>query len=414
MRYAIAVHGTRGDVEPCAAVALELRRRGHEISVAVPPNLVGFAESVGLSPAVPYGPDSQRQLETDIFRDWWKPRNPLATLRDARRYVTDGWAQMSETLTALASDADLILTGTTYQEVAANVAAHHGVALAALHYFPARANSAILPVPLPAAVARPVWAVGEWAHWRTLKPAEDAQRRQLGLPPARSRAIRRIAERGSLEIQAYDEILFPGLAAEWRGRRPFVGSITLALPTEFDQTVASWIARGEPPVYFGFGSMPLDDPAAALAMVTDACARLGKRVLFCSGAEALREVPVTQDLLVVPAVSHAAVFPRCQAVVHHGGSGTTAAGLRAGRPTLVLWIGADQPVWARQVTRLGVGAAQRFAATTAPALLEKLRTVLGPACGERARRLAVRMTPPERSLATAVDLLEHAARGPGG
>ena len=80
MKYAIAVHGTRGDVEPAAAEAVELRRRGHEVKMAVPPNLIDFAESAGLAPAVPYGPDSQQQLEADIFRDWYKFRNPLTVL----------------------------------------------------------------------------------------------------------------------------------------------------------------------------------------------------------------------------------------------------------------------------------------------------------------------------------------------
>jgi UDP:flavonoid glycosyltransferase YjiC (YdhE family) len=63
-----------------------------------------------------------------------------------------------------------------------------------------------------------------------------------------------------LEIQAYDELCFPGLAAEWpeqRGRRPFVGALTLELPTDADDEVLSWIAAGTRPIYFGFGSMPL-------------------------------------------------------------------------------------------------------------------------------------------------------------
>ena len=71
-------------------------------------------------------------------------------------------------------------------------------------------------------------------------------------------APRRIAERGSLEIQAYEEVCFPGLAAEWAkwdGRRPFVGTLTMELPTDTDDEVASWIAAGTPPICFGFGSI---------------------------------------------------------------------------------------------------------------------------------------------------------------
>ncbi|MDD4868673.1 MAG: glycosyltransferase, partial [Mycobacterium sp.] len=67
MKAVLAVHGTRGDVEPCAAVALELRRRGHDVCMAVPPNLIAFVESVGLT-AVSYGPESHAQLDEEVFR----------------------------------------------------------------------------------------------------------------------------------------------------------------------------------------------------------------------------------------------------------------------------------------------------------------------------------------------------------
>ncbi|MGI9135977.1 MAG: glycosyltransferase, partial [Candidatus Nanopelagicales bacterium] len=134
MKFAVAVHGTRGDVEPAVAVALELMRRGHEIRMAVPPNLVAFAESAGIPSALPYGPDSQKQLEAEVFREWLKLRNPITVIRQGRDYITDGWPEMAETLKQLAAGSDAILTGTTYQEVAANVAEFYGIPLAALHY----------------------------------------------------------------------------------------------------------------------------------------------------------------------------------------------------------------------------------------------------------------------------------------
>ncbi len=182
MKFAVAVHGTRGDIEPCAAVGLELLGRGHDVSLAVPPNLVRFVETAGFSPAVPYGVDSQKQLDADIFRKAWTIQNPITALRELREYITQGWAEMNTTLTSMADDADLILTGTTYQEVAANVAEYYGIPLAALHYFPARANSQVLPFRLPSGLVRSAWTVAEWVHWRALKDAEDAQRRELGLP----------------------------------------------------------------------------------------------------------------------------------------------------------------------------------------------------------------------------------------
>ena len=273
MKFALAAHGTRGDIEPCAAVGRELLHRGHEVRMAVPPNLVGFVESAGLA-AVAYGPDSQKQLEEDFVRKFWKIQNPIALVRAGTEYLTQGWAEMSRTLTSLADGADLILTGALYQAVAANVAEYYDIPLAALHCFPLRANGRLFPI-LPPPLVRSGISVIWWLHWRMTQRAEDAQRRELDLAKAIGPSARRIVESGSLEIQAYDELCFPGLAAEWSewdGRRPFVGALTMELPTDADNEVASWIAAGTPPIAFCFGSIPVESPADTVDMISAACA----------------------------------------------------------------------------------------------------------------------------------------------
>jgi UDP:flavonoid glycosyltransferase YjiC (YdhE family) len=109
-------------------------------------------------------------------------------------------------------------------------------------------------------------------------------------------------------------------------------------------------------------------------------------------------------------VNYAAIFRSCRAVVHHGGSGTTAASLRAGIPTLVLWSSADQPYWGARVKRLKVGTARRFSATTPDSLVADLRLILAPPYTARARKLAHQMTTPAESAATTADLFEDAVR----
>ncbi len=86
-----------------------------------------------------------------------------------------------------------------------------------------------------------------------------------------------------LEIQAYDELCLPELAAqaaELAGRQLFVGTLTMELPTDTDDKVLSWIAAGTPPIYFGFGSMRVTSPADTIAMISAACAHLGERALI--------------------------------------------------------------------------------------------------------------------------------------
>jgi UDP:flavonoid glycosyltransferase YjiC (YdhE family) len=301
MKFALASYGSRGDIEPCAAVGLELQRRGHEVRMAVPPNLIGLVESAGPA-AGAYGPDSQ-QLDEDFLHNAWKIQNPITLLREAMEPVTQGWAEVSTTLTPLADGADLLLTGQIWQEVAANVAEYYDIPLAALHYYPMRANGEIaFPTRLPSPLIRSTMTMLDWLYWRTTKGVEDAQRRELGLPKATGPSPRRIAERGSLEIQAYDEVCFSGLAAEWNGQRPFVGTLTMGLPTDADDEVASWIAAGTPPIYFGFGGMPIGSLADTVAMISAACMQLGERALICSGPSDSTDIPHFDHVKVVGAV----------------------------------------------------------------------------------------------------------------
>ncbi|MEZ0366482.1 glycosyltransferase [Mycobacterium sp. pUA109] len=390
MKFALACVGSRGDVEPFAAVGRELLRRGHDVRMAFPPNMLGFIESAGLA-AVGYGPDARALQDPDFVRSFGPARSPANVLGEIMEQVTQFWPQMGTTLTSLAHGADLLLTEASSQGLAANVAEYYGIPLATLRFFPALDTE-------PDDPCGPV-----------VTGLQDAQRRELGLPP--------VTERGSppvLEIQAYDEFWFPELVAAWaeqNTRRPFVGSLTLELPTDADEEVLSWIAEATPPIYFGFGSsVRVAFPAQAVAVISAACAQLGERALICAGGSDFTQVPHFDNVKVVDAVNHATVFPACRAIVHHGGAGTTAAAMRAGIPALIQWLWVDQPIWAAAVERFQVGIGRRFSAVTPDVLVRDLRTILSPQFALRAREVASNVTKPAESVANAADLLEDAVR----
>jgi UDP:flavonoid glycosyltransferase YjiC (YdhE family) len=410
MKIVVAVHGTRGDVEPCLAVAIELRRRGHEVSMAVPPNLIDFATTSGFANVKAYGPDSQQQIESEFFLRGWQLCNPFILLREARKYLIQGWQEMGELLHYLSQDADLILTGTTYQEVAANVAEARGVALVALHFFPCRLNTATVPLPIPIQLLRPFWVLVEWLHWRLIRPAEDRQRLSLGLPQARTRAVGRIVNSGSLEIQCYDKLFFPELAGDWGFSRPIVGSMSIEQAFDHDQELMDWIAAGQAPLYFGFGSMPVHAPKRTLNLIADVCAELGLRALINTPQPLPDSLRESDSFKLVRMVNLRLVLPCCRVVVHHGGAGTTAAGVRAGVPTLVLWVGAEQPLWGRAVQRLGIGTSGRLSTITHESLRAMLIKAMKPKVVARARLIAGQMTRPSESATAVADLVEAKAR----
>lgn len=412
----MATYGTRGDIEPSVAVGRELQRRGHQVTMAVPPDLVGFADEAGLA-AMAYGAEIEPQL--DAYRDgwtrwtrrFWRVQDLVELSREALGSVKQHWAEMNGTLVRLADGADLLSTGVGYEQPAANVAEYYDIPLVALHTFPWRPNGRLVPR-VPPAVVRTGMEVYDWLGWRLTRQAEDAQRHELGLPSAAAPAPRRMAGRDALEIQAYDAVCFPGLADEWAEsavRRPFVGTLTMQLAAAADAEVASWIGAGSPPICFGFGSIPIGSPGETVAMISSACAELGERALVCAGGTGLTELPQFDNVYVAGVVNYAAIFPQCRAVVHHGGSGTMAASLRAGVPTLALWTAGDQPLWGAQLNRLKAGTARRFSTTTRDTLVADLRRILAPQYTVGARAVAAQMTDPAQSIDKAADLIEELA-----
>ncbi|MEB4212027.1 glycosyltransferase [Mycobacterium sp. 94-17] len=419
MKFVLVGWGSRGDVEPGVVVGRELLRRGHDVRIVVAPDLVGFAESVGLS-AVACGPDVQsvlhgyRDFWTCLFRSPWRIRKLVDSWRDSFGPMFRCRDEISTVLTSLAEGADLLFTGINFEEVAVNVAEYHDIPLTTLHWFPLRPNGQLFPI-VPAPLLRTTMTVYGWLGWRTvLTRFEAGFRRELGLPKARVDGPRRMAERGWLEIQAYDEVCFRGLAAEWAksgGRRPFIGSVTMEAPSDTDDEIASWIAGGTPPIFFGFGSMPVEYAADTLTMISAACAQLGERALVCAAGSDFSRVPHFDHVKVVNSMNYAAIFPACRAVVHHGGAGTTAVGLRAGVPTLILSTDLFQTLWGIQVKRLKIGTARRFSTTTRKSLVADLRTILAPQYVTRAREVATQMSKPAEAITTAADLVEDRARG---
>jgi vancomycin aglycone glucosyltransferase len=152
----------------------------------------------------------------------------------------------------------------------------------------------------------------------------------------------------------------------------------------------AFLEHGDPPVYLGFGSMTDPDPAATTRHLLDALSSLGCRAILDRGWAGLGEGPLPDGVMAIEPVSHAALFPRCAAVVHHGGAGTTHTAARAGVPQLLVPHVLDQFYFAKRVHTLGVGPeAIPRTRLGVERLLETLRAMLdNELLAERARELA--------------------------
>jgi UDP:flavonoid glycosyltransferase YjiC (YdhE family) len=202
---------------------------------------------------------------------------------------------------------------------------------------------------------------------------------------------------------------------EWSDRVHVTGYWFLDEASGFEppEALAEFLEEGPKPVYVGFGSMTLVDPEATRALVLEALARAGQRAIVAIGRGAPQGARLSRTVLALDAAPHDWLFPRVAAVAHHGGAGTTAAGLRAGAPTVVLPLVGDQFFWGERVRALGAGPAPLpFARLSADGLAAAIRKAAeDDRIRERAAELGRRIRG-EDGVARAVKALEKILRGP--
>ncbi|MBJ7290023.1 glycosyltransferase [Williamsia sp.] len=423
MKLALSFYGSRGDIQPGVCLGHELTRRGHSVTMLVPPNYVGFAASMGLA-ARPIGLDSESYWDSDRSRELMSTRNPVRKLRLAQQQVVEGFARfdadLADTVAGLAAETgvDGLISGPLGQERIHALAEYLGVPMATMRFCAMSENGAIGAIPssrtLPAALNRASWRAADAVTWTFGKGPENRFRARLGLPAAEQRLPHRLRRDGVVQIQAYDPVFFPGLAREWGADRPLVGFLDLpadkrsAVGEEIatDSPLWRWLDDGPPPVYVAFGSAPLSDPDAVHAAIGATARTLGIRTLVGSRGRPEGVDPDNDAVFVAGAMNHATVLPRCRAAVHHGGAGTTAATVRAGLPTMVASAGADQAHWGAAVTRLGIGTSTRLSGLDAATLTEGVEVLLRPDTVRRADEVGAQMIPPADAVTTAAETIE--------
>ncbi|MFD0362970.1 glycosyltransferase [Nocardia sp. GCM10030253] len=425
MKVAIPLTGTRGDVQPAVALGLELRRRGHEVSVGAPPNLVDFAARTGLT-AVTCGPDVQQLYSSEEGQQALAAGSSFRLMQLVGKQMAEYAEQMNREVIGVCEGADVLVSTLLTEDRVASVAEAMEVPMVTLHGFPGRKNSAY-PFPgalpphwrPPAAVNRATWALAENLRRVVFMRYLNHLRKELGLPRSAASPAAVLARNNVPEVQIYDRALVPGLAEEWGERRPLVGFLSLErfareaigeLAADHGEVVA-WIEAGEPPVYFGFGSMPIRDTHVVLDIVDEVSHKLGRRALVSAGWSDLvaADAETGPHIKVVGPIAHDIVFPLCAAAVHHGGIGTTFESLRAGLPTLVCSVSFDQPMWGGQVERLGVGAHLSFRELDRDRLEAGVRTLLEPATIQRVKVLAAELQSSSDATAHTADIIEAAA-----
>lgn len=374
MRVLLSTYGSRGDVEPMAALAVKLQALGAEAVVSAPPD-EEFAEllaRVGVPLASAFTP----------VRQWIEAarRSPLDLPTLAARMI----AAQYEAIDAATAGCDAIVaTGLMPSAGAAQcVAEMRGIAYLHASFCPLFLPSEHhRPYPYPGHPLPPdvtdngaLWDLNIGVMNALFGGAINGQRAAIGLPEVTN--IRDHVFTGR-PLLASDPVLWP-----WRPTELCDAAQTGAwilpdarsLPARLD----AFLAAGAPPIYVGFGSMAMDAAREAARVALAVVRAQGRRAVLLRGWAGLAPIDDADDCFVIGEVNQQALFPRMAAVMHHGGAGTTTAATRAGAPQVIVPQIVDQPFWAGRVAGLGIGAAHDGPTPTFDSLSAALAIALSP------------------------------------
>ena len=353
MKFLLSTIGSRGDVQPLVGLATALRALGHDVRLCVPPDFRDWIEALGF-PVVPIGP---------VLRATAKPtamRSPLTP--EQRRQAIEGTvATQFETITAAADGCDMIIGATALQIAAPSIAERLGIPYVFAAYCPAVLPSPRHPPPVLAMLGdRPAQAAPDYAQlwiedarrWNAgWRDALNARRAAVGLDPVDDVRSHVLTDRPWL---AADKTLGPW--PEPNENRVFQsGAWILPDDRPLPDDVEAFLAAGEPPIYFGFGSIRA--PGNISQVMIESARAMGRRAIVSRGWADLGLLDDASDTVSIGDVNHHALFPRVAAVVHHGGAGTTTAAALAGVPQVVIAQHYDQHYWSERVERLDIGVA---------------------------------------------------------
>jgi UDP:flavonoid glycosyltransferase YjiC (YdhE family) len=420
MKITVNTFGTRGDIQPYIALSLGLRQAGHAVRIVTHHIFEPFVQAYGLD-FYPLYLDPRQVLINQALSEFGN--NTIRISRWMKEHFTSALRDIFEATLAASRDAELMLNS--------------GLSFAGWHVaekldIPALAANLWPVTPSryhPAATGKipPAWLPfkGLVNYWSTklanqlffkfmLSLTNECRKEILDLRPMKAREYWPLdSARGSTPfIYGYSPAVVPK-PPDWGDNQQITGYWFLDTEAGYrpETALLDFLADGPPPVSVGFGSMVEHEAEAINQLVIDALRETGQRGILLGGWSELGSGDLPGSIFRVDALPHDWLFPRVAAVVHHGGAGTTAAGLRAGVPGVVVPSFGDQFFWGWRVGELGAGpkpiSRNRL---TAAKLADAIQQAVGDEAIRRKAAQLGRQIRAEDGVGTAVRLIEAFAR----
>jgi UDP:flavonoid glycosyltransferase YjiC (YdhE family) len=257
---------------------------------------------------------------------------------------------------------DIVLSGIGGLFIGAAIAEKLDIPLVQAYVFPftpTREFSSVLTPRLPAFLNRFSHQLTRQLMWQGFRSADTiARKKVLNIPPASLLGPYHSKSTQNMPIlYGFSPTVIPK-PSDWRSDAHVTGYWFTDEGENWQPPAAllDFLQSGPAPVYIGFGSMSNRNPEQTADLVIQALSLTGQRAILLSGWGGLQKANIPDSIFMIDSIPHSWLFPRMSAVIHHGGASTTAAGLQAGIPSVIIPFFGDQPFWGRRVAELGVGA----------------------------------------------------------
>jgi UDP:flavonoid glycosyltransferase YjiC (YdhE family) len=354
--------GSRGDIQPCLVLGAGLQQAGFSVRFAAPENYAGFVQEYGLE-FHPLGGDVQQIMGSETGREFMDTgsANPIRSIRAMRSMLGPVALQMAQDGFEACRPAQALVSLAIFAPFTKSIAEVLDIPLILVEPTP------MLPSRAYPAPGWPLQTKLGGLHnrlsghamlqviWQWYQPFVNEFRQRLDLAPLSNAAFYRILRTTPL-LGAYSPRVIPR-PDDWPDHAHVTGywfpegQATWQPPAE----LMRFLERGDPPVYIGFGSMTGENPEQFGALALEALEKSGQRGLLLTGWGGLQTLRMPENVFVLDTAPHPWLFPRMKVVVHHGGAGTTAEGLRAGVPAVIVPFIVDQSFWGQRIWTLGVG-----------------------------------------------------------
>lgn len=406
MKILLMTHGTMGDVQPFVALALVLTEAGHEVRLAAPSNFEKYVQSFGLNYYRYFG-DTKEMLESETGRKWMSSGNTkqfmkyMGELEHSIRY------EAQKDLLSASEGVDAIIAHCIALHRATVLSEKRCIPYMMIFPCPFFPGTKQFPNPLVTTRKLPLSIMNGWTHQIFQKVFEKSKekdlnewRGKLGLAPIKSSMFRNLEKQKTPILHIYSPHLVPK-PKEWGEDNFISGQIKIpekykkmAYPTPPPQSLIDWLKDGPPPIYFGFGSLPVLYPREMIDMAVQITKELRTRSILCAGWSEMSSAKELQsnDVYYLQSIDHEWLFPQCSMIIHHGGTGTTHTSLSAGVPSIICSTYADQPFWGGRLKQYQVGDSIPFVKLSKETLLASIKSLQNDKVKRNARALGEKLS----------------------